>query len=373
MGRANQLKKTKFSNIYEVKMDTGEIHYITKFTHNGTRYSEKNLTKLFGVKTAKKAFEKLAELRLELSKGKDVFSRRSNKIDDLMYRYLESKSTEYKKNGTATYNKHIKPIIGHLRIDKVTKEHILKIKSNMEKLNLSPNTTRKAKVLLSPIFKEAYQDEVIQRNILDKVSFIKDVPKPELKDRLAEPILDAIKKIYNQALKEEDSYASFFLVSIMCGRRMGEICEIKHEDIIDGWVHVRAGTTKTYKNTHHSKAVVEKYPLPQEVLDRIPYSKKTTDKVFKHYKRTFLDKYKEMIDEKCDLKLKSLAKEYPIRSHSNRNFIMAIMSREFGRELVGSVCLSHSSRSSNMNERYDSIEDNEKLKVFESYWTKLRN
>jgi hypothetical protein len=51
---------------------------------------------------------------------------------------------------------------------------------------------------------------------------------------------------------------------------------------------------------------------------------------------------------------------------------MSILSREFGREVVGSVCLSHSSRSSNMNERYDSIEDNEKLKIFESYWEKLR-
>jgi hypothetical protein len=79
-----------------------------------------------------------------------------------------------------------------------------------------------------------------------------------------------------------------------------------------------------------------------------------------------------MIDTKCNLKLKSLATDYPIRSHDNRNFIMSILSREFGREVVGSVCLSHSSRSSNMNERYDSIEDNEKLKIFESYWDKLR-
>jgi hypothetical protein len=79
-----------------------------------------------------------------------------------------------------------------------------------------------------------------------------------------------------------------------------------------------------------------------------------------------------MIDKKCNLKLKSLATDYPIRSHDNRNFIMSILSREFGREVVGSVCLSHSSRSSNMNERYDSIEDNEKLKIFESYWNKLR-
>ncbi len=242
----------------------------------------------------------------------------------------------------------------------------------MESLDLSQNTIRKVKVYLNPIFKEAYQDEVIQRNILEKIPFVKDVPKPELKDRISEPLIDSIRKIYKTALKEEDSYSSLFLVSIMCGRRIGEICEVKYEDIIKGWVHVRAGTTKTYRNIRHSESVVEKYPLPKEVLDRLDFNKKPSEKVFYHYERTYMDKYKEMIDERCDLKLKSLAKQYPIRSHSNRNFVMSIMSREYGREVVGSIFLSHSSRSSNMNERYDSIEDNEKLKIFESYWKKLR-
>ena len=373
MSRKNELKKTKFDNIYEVEMDNGEVNYVTKFVHNSVRYSEKNLTKLFGITSAKKAFEKLTEIRIELSRGNDVFSRKSNKIDDLFLKYIKITEPEYQKNSIATYNKHIKPIIGHLKIDKVTKDHILRIKENMEKLKLSVNTIRKVKTILNPIFKDAYNDEVINRNILEKISFVKDVPKPLLTDRLAEPSIDAIRKIYNTALNEEKSYASLFLASIMCTRRIGEICEIRYEDIEDGWVSVRAGTTKTYKNTHHKDSVVEKFPLPKEVLERIEWDNKNpTEKVFIHYKRTFMDKYKEMIDKKCNLKLKSLATDYPIRSHDNRNFIMSILSREFGREVVGSVCLSHSSRSSNMNERYDSIEDNEKLKIFESYWNKLR-
>ena len=60
------------------------------------------------------------------------------------------------------------------------------------------------------------------------------------------------------------------------------------------------------------------------------------------------------INKDCELKLKLLAKEYPIRSHDNRNFIMNIQGRESGRDTVGMICLSHSD-SSNINQRYNSI------------------
>jgi integrase len=373
MGRTNKLIKTKYASISQSKMENGEVNYFTFFSHNGKRYGEKNLTKLFGITTAKSAFDKLNEIKIELSKGVDVFSRKSNKIDDLIVQYLSTKDEAYKRNSTATYNKHIKPVIGHLKIDIVKKEHILKIISNMEKLKLSSNTIKKIKVILNPIFKEAYQDEVIQRNILEKASFGKDIPKPLLTDRILEPLLEAVKKIYAVALSEDRNYASLFLISIMCGRRIGEIIEIKYNDIIDGYVNVRASTTKTYKKDRHISSIIEKYPLPLEVLERIDKENNSNEKVFKHYKRRYLDKYKKMIDTKCDLKLKNLANEYPIRSHDNRNFIMSILSREFGREVIGSVCLSHSSRSSNMNERYDVIEDKDKMKIYESYWNKLRN
>ncbi len=259
MSRKNNLKKTKFENIYEVEMDNGVVNYITKFIHNGTRYSEKNLTKLFGVTSAKKAFDKLTEIKIELSKGTDIFSRKSSKIDDLFLIYIKKTAKEYQKNSIATYNKHIKSTIGHLKINKVTKEHILKIKEEMEEKGLSPNTVRKMKTILNPIFVEAYNDEIINRNVLEKISFSKDIPKPLLTDRLAEPLIDAIRKIYKTALNEKKSYALLFLASIMCTRRIGEICQIRYEDIENGWVCVRAGTTKTYKDKHKD-SVVERFP-----------------------------------------------------------------------------------------------------------------
>jgi hypothetical protein len=95
MSRKNELKKTKFDNIYEVEMDNGEVNYVTKFVHNSVRYSEKNLTKLFGITSAKKAFEKLTEIRIELSRGNHVFSRKSNKTY-IFFRQIFRESTPNK-------------------------------------------------------------------------------------------------------------------------------------------------------------------------------------------------------------------------------------------------------------------------------------
>lgn len=369
MARKNALKKTAYSNIYELEMSNGAIHYIANFSHNRKRYSDKNLTKMYTVQSAKQAAKKLLQIRAELDNKIDVFGNTSEKIDFLVEEYLRDKSPQYRKNSMATYNKHIKPVIGHLKIFKVTSNHLETIKTNMKNLGLSPNTMKKPKVILNPIFKKAFLNEVIRRNIVELVKFGEDIPKLSLTDRINEPLIDAIRKIYNAALNEPSDYSALFLTSIMCTRRLGEILEVNYEDIIDGVVHVRAETTKTFKKRHHPKAIVERYPLPKEVLDIIGTG---TGKVFKHYKRTYMDKYAEMIDNRCNLDLKPTAKEYPIRSHENRSFIMSIQGKEFGRDLVGNACLSHRNRSSDINARYDSIEYEYVKKIYESYWGKLR-
>jgi len=104
-------------------MADGSKNYIAIFSHNGTRYGERNLTKLFGVRTAKQAFEQLQDIKSELSKGIDVFRSKSEKVDDLVVAYLSKKDEGYRKTSEWTYKKHIQPVIGHLMINKVSKDH----------------------------------------------------------------------------------------------------------------------------------------------------------------------------------------------------------------------------------------------------------
>jgi len=112
----------------------------------------------------------------------------------------------------------------------------------------------------------------------------------------------------------------------MCARRFNEISQLNYEDIIDGVVNVRAETTKTFKDLH-PKMTAEQYPLP---------------------------------------------KEYPIRSHDNRNFITSIISKRYGIDYIGAVCLSHHQEKSNVNVRYNDIEYEDKVKIYNEYWEILR-
>jgi integrase len=368
MARKNSLQPTKYQCIKELTMADGSKNYIAVFNYLGTRYGEKNLSKLFGAKTAKSASEILHKIKTDLSNGIDVFGTKSEKVDSLVYANLKNKAESYRSRSTFAYNKHAKPIIGHLMISKVTKGHLTKIRENMEALGLSQSTIKTVKTILTPIFKEAHSDLIIKKNVLEQVKMGRKTFKPPLTDRVGEPLIDAIRKIYQSALKYEKDYSSMFLISIMCARRIGEIRQLKYEDIEDGIVNVRAGTTKTYKELH-PESTVERYPLPKEVLDIIGTGK---GNIFTHYKRTYSDKYAKMIDLHTKLKLKPLSKEYPIRSHDNRNFLISLQSKKYGRDFVGTVCLSHSNKQADMNALYFSAEFQDVVEVFEDYWEKLR-
>ena len=88
LARKNKLKKTRYTSIYELEAANGMKNYVAVFSHEGTRYGERNLTKLFGCNSAKQAFEKLHEIKINLSKGIDVFEAKAEKVDDLMEAYL---------------------------------------------------------------------------------------------------------------------------------------------------------------------------------------------------------------------------------------------------------------------------------------------
>ena len=79
-----------------------------------------------------------------------------------------------------------------------------------------------------------------------------------------------------------------------------------------------------------------------------------------------------MIDLGTKLKLKPLSKEFPIRSHDNRNFIINLQSKKYGIDFVGTACLNHRNKKADINARYHSIEFDDIKEVFEDYWEKLR-
>jgi hypothetical protein len=74
MARKNSFVKTKYANIFSLDKPNGKKEYYANFMLNGITYQKKNLTKLYDSTTAKKASEKLEEIKSELGKGKDPFA-----------------------------------------------------------------------------------------------------------------------------------------------------------------------------------------------------------------------------------------------------------------------------------------------------------
>lgn len=369
----DNIRSTKYAGIKETTMENNEVNYLATFNVNNKRYNQKNLSKL-GAKTAKQAYDLLIDIKRKLREGEDPFSTKSNKIDFLVTEYLKDKSADYKKFNTYTYDKWIKPIIGHKYIEKVTKEDLLKIKEKMQNATsqygrpYKSGTLIKLKKILTPIFKEAHRIGAIKINELEPLDFGSSGRKPQLNNRIKGDILDTAKEVYRVALNYDIEFRAIFLMSVLCTRRIGELVELKYEDIEDGVVLTRASTTKTNKSEIEYD-IVDRYPIPEEVLKLL--TPKGKGKVFKYAKRTYSERYRKMID-KADIEMREGYKEeWSLRSHDNRNFMMSLASKKFSRELVGSATLSHTDKS-NINERYLAIEYKTTKEIYEYYWGLLR-
>ena len=58
--------------------------------------------------------------------------------------------------------------------------------------------------------------------------------------------------------------------------------------------------------------------------------------------------------------------------NDNRNFLQSLLSKRYGIDYVGAACLSHREEKSNINARYTSMEYEDKLELYETYWAILR-
>lgn len=367
MARKNKLIATSFKGVKEVTNMNGTKDYIVTFNYKGTRFGEKNFTKLFNCTSPRAASEYMIIVKKNIDEGKNPFDTKTNTIDNLVTEYIKDKSEKAKLVDMYNYKNHVKKVIGHKFIERVTEDDLKTIRNNMKTLGLKESTIKKVKNLLSPIFNKAVAQGIITANIPKLVPMGKEQVKPRLVQRLNGSLKKNIRIIYRQTLQEEDiNMRAMFLISVMCARRFNEILCIEYEDIIDGVVNVRGITTKTFKS--QSEKVVERYPLPDEVLNIIGEGK---GKVFRYDYQKYQKRYAKMIDEKCKLELKEVGKEYKIRSHDNRHFIMSIASEKHGSKDVGTLALSHRSINS-INDIYLSFEYKRVKKLFNWYWKKLR-
>lgn len=357
---ALQSIKTKlngYQNLFKYENAKGQIHYYAEVIRNGKRYGQKNLTKLFDATTAKKAEAALHYIYAELDKGKDPFNLRSDKLDHLFEEYLKKLNEPTKTTKKYQYDKWIKPKIGHLKIGKITQEHIMKIMEDVDKAKNQPSTKRALKELLSPIFIAEKTKKTIDENILltikikvPKKKFIIPVTYDEMENE--------IKKIHNaiNSIKSNEGYTrALFLSILFTGRRIGELEKLRFSDIDfdTGWVDPRPETTKTLKDANH----LYQYKLPQNVLNLIADKKESQEQIFTLHPASYTKSWKKML---IDNKLNTT-----YTAHKTRHFFISIMSKYFDRTFLGEVILSHGG---DIDAVYLTYSKEQIEAVYDAYW-----
>ena len=372
MARKNSFQKTKYSNIVSLENASGKNEFFANFMLDGVSYQKKNLTKLFGSTTAKKASDKLEEIKSEIRKGKDPFLRSGgSKIKDIVLKSIEDKksekdNTKYKKNLTNFYTLHIDPIIGHLKLDKVKDIHIKKIFESLEgsskthKLNLN--------VLMFKIFETEFRKGNISTNPFYGLDYGHHRKKANFDTRLNEPKEDAAKKLFNAALEFSLSHRLLFTMSIMLARRIGELYKLRCSHIKryssgEWYILTTSDITKTSIN--------EKVPLPVEVVELLPEfvldDEYKDEPLFSFCYSGMFVRWQKLV-ENADIQLNE---GYKITTHDSRYFFISILTSLKVDSDVADRCLSHDNKK-NIKQIYLDVDYSTKKETFEIWWNFLR-
>jgi len=373
MARKNNFEKTKYRNIFSLKNANNRTEYYANFMLDGVSYQKKNFSKLFGCTTAKQASDRLEEVKTELRKGNDPFSRANGlKVKDIVLKSIRDRksdkdNTRYKKSLTSFYNLYIHPVIGHLKLDKVNDNHVKKILESID--GLSKTRKLSLNVLMFKIFEDEFRKGNIRSNPFYNLDYGTHNSKASFDIRLNEPMEEVAKKLYRAALEFPSKHKLILLMSIMLARRMGELYALKCSHIkkyTNGEYYVL--TTKDITKT----GIEEKYPLPQEVIDLLPSdifnAEYKNEPLFSFCYSGIYGKWNQLLKD-ANIELNS---GHKLTSHDNRYLFLSILSAQGIDSDLVDRCLSHNNVK-NIKQIYLDVSYDKRKKIFEAWWELLRS
>lgn len=365
---------SKFQGITKKTMSNGEVNIFVRFKYLSQTYSVKNFTKLFGCKTETQTKNKLEEIKVLISQGKNPFS--TNKeisLNDLFYeRYNQMvKNKKWKEKTTAKqykeyYEKVIKNEIGHLKISKISYIHLDKI---IKKLSYTQGMYRKKlKFLLNPIFEEQIKLGEIEKNPCS------DLPKETTKKREKisnrvenDDFLFILKELYSTINtynfyehSKREEFKNFFMLMLLTTHRYGELTQltINHLNIEKKYFITNEYITKSNE--------IYRFPIPDECIEYLSNVK--TEQLFPNIKYGSIYGIFRRIVRDSNIHLfngKTLS-PHDIR----RLFLNTMIKQGFDSRLID-FCLEH--KQSDVIEHYLDLSYSSKKEVFQKYWQLIRN
>lgn len=179
-------------------------------------------------KTQAEVSKKLLDVRSKLEVGQYVAPDRIT-----VAAWLDTWATEYVKptkraSTIASYSnaieKHLKPVIGKIALQKLRTEHVQSALNRMVKEGLSPSSVLKTKNVIHGALEQAATNQLVTRNVSNGVQI------PKLTQEEIHPLTKDEQKAFIQALPDiSGGHALAF--TLMTGLRVGELCGLRWKDV----------------------------------------------------------------------------------------------------------------------------------------------
>ena len=302
-----------------------------------------------------------------ISQGKNPFVNTAITFDQFFLQRAEKevRNREWRENTKDSYmlyyNKHIKKIIGHKKIEKITIDDLNIITENMSQYEAS--TKNILKKLLHPIFEKATREKIITENITNYLKRYKSNSDKNIEKRTSEDSLNIIAKIYNaipnyqvHCKAQEQEIKMYLYFVLLTSRRVSEVLKLKKEDVVLEEMKI---ITKTKIEDH--------FPFPSECLNYI--ENREEGLLFPTLKRSSLHAIFKRLLNLTDIKF---YKDKSLSPHDTRRLLMSIMISNLKIDSsLADMCLSHSAKGTQKHYLFFSYQDREE--AFANYWNLIRD
>ncbi len=200
--------------------------YQARYTFNGKRHT------IYG-KDLKEVQRKLRDAKYEMDHG--IYAKPDRITVDSWYKtwlkeYRDNVVRETTIIGNEKCYKHIKPEIGHMKLQAVRPEHIQKVLNKMKREGYSGGYIENTRQTMNMIFHQAHMNGIIitnpvERSILPKVEYKRENPHRRA-------LIEREQKVFLECVaKRKPFYADIFYVGFSTGMRVGEINGLEWQDI----------------------------------------------------------------------------------------------------------------------------------------------
>jgi len=187
--------------------------------------------------------------------------------------WADSTSDEYK----ATFKLHIKPALGHRRLNEIKRKHVKKMIAGLRDQGLSASRVETILQVLRNVLKHALEDEYIQINPCDKMGSYCGERNKKVNPLTIEETQQLLENATHLPLELEALYTTM----IFTGLRIGEVLALEWTDIdfetrmlkITKQLHYKRKEKILGPPKNGSERVVRLSPRTVEILKRLDEEK----------------------------------------------------------------------------------------------------